>query len=207
MPLILLIRHAENDYTRKGRLAGRLPGVHLNNNGKQQASSLVEIFTDIPIKAIYSSPLERAIETAKPLAQSHQLDIVIHEGLIELDYGEWQAKSLKGLRRLKDWKTVQYTPSLMRFPQGEAILEAQCRMVQTVRQIASQYANEDWVVCVSHADPIKLAIAYFLGIPLDAYQRISIGLASISALYLDQQAARLLTLNYSAKLFEAWVKK
>lgn len=207
MPLLLLVRHAENDFTRKGRLAGRLPAVHLNQKGQEQAKALAKALEKAPLKAIYSSPLERALETAEPIAKAHQLEIVIHEGLIELDYGDWQGKSLKGLRRLKSWKTVQYSPSLMCFPQGEKIVAAQYRMVQTLHEIAAQYGENDLVACVSHADPIKLAIAHFLGMPLDTYQRLSIGLASISLLYLDSQSARLLTVNCSPNLFEGFEKK
>ncbi len=207
MPLILLLRHAENEYTRKGRLAGRLPDVHLNQRGKEQADLLAQILKDVPLKAIYSSPLTRAIETAQPLAKAHQLEIIVHEGLIELDYGEWQGKSLKGLRRLKVWKTVQYVPSLMHFPQGETIVEAQFRITQAIRQIASQHEQGDWIACVSHADPIKLTIAHYLGMPLDTYQRINISLASITLLSLDHQAARLLAINYSPAMFDGLGKK
>lgn len=202
MPLILLVRHAENDYTRKGRLAGRLSAVHLNPRGREQAQALAQCLKNVPLKAIYSSPLERARETAEPLAQTHQLEVRIHSGLIEVDYGEWQGKSLKGLRRLKSWRIVQHTPSLMQFPQGEMILEAQYRITQALHEIANQHGEGDWVVCVSHADPIKLAIAHFLGMPLDAYQRLSVGLASINAIHLDHQGVRLVALNYSPTLLD-----
>lgn len=202
MPMILLVRHAENDYTRKGHLAGRLPAVHLNQRGREQAQALAQVLKKAPLKAIYSSPLERALETAQPLAQTHQLEVRIHPGLVELDYGEWQGKSLKGLRRLKSWKIVQSMPSLMQFPKGEMILEAQYRITQTLHEIANQYADGDWVVCVTHADPIKLAIAHFLGMPLDTYQRLNVGLASINALFLDHQSVRLVALNYSPTLWD-----
>ncbi|MFN3308333.1 MAG: histidine phosphatase family protein [Anaerolineales bacterium] len=207
MPLLLLVRHAENDYTRKGRLAGRLPAVHLNQKGREQANALAMTLDKAPLKAIYSSPLERAVETAEPIAKAHQLEVIHHEGLMELDYGDWQGKSLKGLRRLRSWQTVQYLPSLMCFPQGERIVAAQYRIVRALHEIAAQHSEGDWVLCVSHADPIKLAIAHFLGMPLDTYQRLSIGLASISILYLNHQSARLLTINCSPNLFEGLEKK
>lgn len=80
MPLLLLVRHAENEYTRKGRLAGRLPAVHLNQTGKEQANALAKTLEKAPLKAIYSSPLERAVETAEPIATAHQLEVILHEG-------------------------------------------------------------------------------------------------------------------------------
>ena len=116
MPTILLIRHGENDYIRKGKLAGRLPGVHLNNKGYQQAKTIAERLKDAPIKAIYSSPLERAVETAEPLAKALSIEIQLRESLLETGYGDWQGQPLKKLRRLKEWKIVQNTPSLFRFP-------------------------------------------------------------------------------------------
>jgi len=207
MPLIFLVRHAENDYTRNNRLAGRLPAVHLNQRGREQAHLLAKYLEKAPLKAIYSSPLERAVETAEPLAQIHQLEVKLHSGLIELDYGDWQGESLKGLHRLRLWRTVQNTPSLMRFPQGETILEAQFRITQTIHEIASQFGENDWVVCVSHADPIKLAMAHFLGMPLDMYQRLNVGLASMSVLHLTQQSVRVLAVNFLPNLFEGLAKK
>ncbi|MCS7246971.1 MAG: histidine phosphatase family protein [Anaerolineales bacterium] len=207
MPFLLLIRHAENDYTRKGRLAGRLPRIHLNRQGREQAEMLAKLLERVPLKAVYSSPLERALETAEPLAKMHHLEVVREEGLIELDYGEWQGKSLRGLRRLKSWRTVQSSPSLTQFPQGERISEAQHRVVQALYRIAEKHADEDWIACISHADPIKLAVAYFLGIPLDLYQRISISLASITALYLGRESVRLVAVNYASGLFEGLEKK
>lgn len=207
MPIILLVRHAENDFTRKGKLAGRLPSVHLNQRGHEQANALSKLLAELPLKAVYSSPLERALETAEPIARAHRLEIIVHEGLIELDYGEWQGKSLKALRRLKSWQTVQFTPSLMQFPQGERIIAAQFRIVHTIHEIADKHSEGEWIVCVSHADPIKLAVSHFLGMPLDTYQRLNISLASMTLLSLDHQNGRLLALNYSPTFFDGMLKK
>src|SRR3954452_18283038 len=102
MTTILLIRHGENNMVGK-RLAGRLPDVHLNDRGKQQAQQLAEALCKAPLKAIYSSPLERAVETAEPLAAELGLPVQIAPGLIELGYGDWQGKTLKQLSRLKLW--------------------------------------------------------------------------------------------------------
>ena len=195
MPIILLIRHGENDYVKKNRLAGRLSGVHLNPHGQEQARALAEKLASLPIKAIYSSPLERAMETAVPTAQAFGLEVQQRDGLIEVDFGDWQDQRLKALSRTKLWKVVQSFPSRMRFPGGEMFADAQHRICREIEAIAGQYEPKDMVVCVTHSDPIKLAIAYFIGLPLDMFQRLSVAPASISALYLGEGESRLLSLN------------
>lgn len=196
MPIVLLIRHGENDYIKKGRLAGRLPGVHLNKNGRQQAQALAVRLAGAPIKAIYSSPLERTIETAQPLAQALGLEVIPRPGLIEVDFGEWQDQKLKGLGRTKLWKVVQWTPSRMRFPGGETFAEAQYRICRELEELASMHEAKDILVCVTHSDPIRLAVAFYLGMPLDLFQRLSVSPASITALMMNESGHRLLTLNY-----------
>jgi len=196
MPVILLIRHGENDYVKKHRLAGRLPGVHLNQKGQEQARLLAEKLADVPIKAVYSSPLERTIETATPLAQALGLEVIPRPGLIETNFGEWQGESLKKLNRLKIWRVVQNRPSLMRFPGGETFAELQMRYIGELESICKQYEAKDIVALVSHADPIRLAVAFYIGLPLDMFQRLSVGPGSISVLWLAEDSSRLLTLNY-----------
>ena len=107
MPLLLLIRHGENDYVKTGRMAGRIPGIHLNERGQKQAQALGEALKDVPIKAIYSSPLERAMETASPIAESHKLKINQEPDLMDTLIGKWQGRSWKLLRLTKAWKIVQ----------------------------------------------------------------------------------------------------
>ena len=196
MTIFLLIRHGENDYVKTGRLAGRLPGVHLNETGRLQAQSLAQKLAGAPIKAIYSSPLERAVETAAPIAEALNLEVVQRDGLLEVDFGDWQDKKLKGLSRLKAWKIAQVSPTRMRFPQGESFAEAQYRICYELDDIAGQHDPKDLVVCVGHSDPIKLAVAYFLGLPLDLFQRLSVAPGSITALVIGEMGSRLLTLNY-----------
>ena len=200
MPIILLIRHGENDYVKKHRLAGRIPGVHLNANGQKQAQALAEKLGSAPVKAIYSSPLERAVETAAPIAQALGLEIQPRQGLVEVDFGEWQDQRLKALSRTKLWKVVQAAPSRMRFPGGEAIVDAQHRICQELEAIARGHEPKDMVVCVSHSDPIKLAVAYFIGLPLDMFQRLNVAPASITALHLGEAGSHLLNLNYEISL-------
>ena len=195
MPVILLIRHGENDYVKKNRLAGRLPGVYLNKKGQEQARLLAEKLAGIPIKAVYSSPLERTMETAAPLAQALGLEVIPRPGLIETDFGEWQGESLKKLNRLKIWRVVQNRPSLMRFPGGETFAELQMRYVRELDSICSQHEPKDILALVSHADPIRLAVAYFIGLPLDMFQRLSVGPGSISMLWITDSNSQLLALN------------
>jgi probable phosphomutase (TIGR03848 family) len=200
MPIILLIRHGENDYVKKGRLAGRQPGIHLNDTGRKQAQALAENiiqrFDKTSVKAIYSSPLERTMETAQPIAASLGMEIITRPGLLETDYGEWQDKKLKGLSRLKIWRLVQNFPSLMRFPGGETFAEAQMRICQEIESLCKAHDPKDIILCVTHADPIKLAVAYYLGLHLDMFQRMSVSPGSISGLHISESFARLLTLNF-----------
>ena len=196
MPIFLLIRHGETDYNKKMHLPGRLPNVHLTQKGRQQAQSLADNLATAPIKAIYSSPLERTMETAGPLAKALKLDIIPNPGLLETNCGEWQGQSVKKLRRQKIWQSVQQHPSLFHFPGGESIAECQHRMVQVLESLRLQYSPQDVVACFSHSDPIKQVIAYYLGLPLDNFQRLTIDLASITVLQISESGSRLLKLNY-----------
>jgi probable phosphomutase (TIGR03848 family) len=196
MPTILLIRHGENDYVKKHRLAGRLPGVGLNEKGRQQAQAIAEKLATAPIKAIYSSPLERALQTAEPLAQALNLPVIPRPGLIETDPGEWTGESYKKLARTKAWRAVQSAPSLFRFPGGETFAECQVRICQELQILASQHEPQNLIACFSHADPIRLAVAYFIGLPLDMFQRLAVSPGSLTVLHLGETSARLLALNY-----------
>ncbi|MFZ2097220.1 MAG: histidine phosphatase family protein [Anaerolineales bacterium] len=195
MPIFLLIRHGQTDYNKKMHLPGRLPNVHLNINGQQQAQLVANILKSAPIKAIYSSPLERTLETAQPLAEALKLQVIPIPGLLETDCGEWQGQSVKKLRQQKIWKSVQQHPSLFHFPGGESIAECQHRMVQVLETLRLKHAEQDLVVCFSHADPIKQVVAYYLGLPLDNFQRLSIDTASITALQISESGSRLIMLN------------
>ena len=199
MPTILLIRHGENDFVAKGRLAGRLPGVHLNENGRKQAQSLAEAFGNAPIKAIYASPLERTMETAQPIAEALGMEVILEPGLLEVDFGDWQDKTLKQLRRRKLWRIVQNSPSLTRFPQGETFADAQLRIVDAIEKLSKQHKPKDLIVCVSHSDIIKLAVAYYLGMHIDLFQRLSVAPASISTLIIGEGWARVINYNNSVK--------
>lgn len=199
MPLFLLIRHGENEFVKKGRMAGRLPGVHLNEKGRSQAQSVADALAarlaEAPVKAVYSSPLERTMETAEPIARALKLDVTACEGLMEVNIGEWQGKTVKGLSRLKIWRQVQRNPSVFRFPGGESFDDAQHRAIEAVINIMQKHDPKDVVICVSHADIIKLIVAYFIGLPLDFFQRLGVSPASLTAIYIGESGGSLMSLN------------
>jgi probable phosphoglycerate mutase len=196
MPTVLLIRHGENDFVKKGRLAGRKPGVHLNERGRAQAENLAKALAKTPIKAVYSSPLERTVETAEPIAKAHNLEVIKQDGLLEVDFGKWQDRTIKQLSRLKLWRIVQFGPSMARFPEGESFADAQHRIITGIEILCSQHKPKDTIVCVSHSDMIKLAVAYYLGLPLDLFQRLTVMPGSISTLHVGKGGTRLYNLNY-----------
>lgn len=195
MPTLLFIRHGENDFVKKGLLAGHTPGIHLNEKGRAQAQDLAESLKDVPIAAIYSSPLERAVETAAPLAKNRGLRIQVRRGLIETDIGAWQGRELKKLRKLPEWRVVQGAPSRFRFPDGESFAGQQVRVVAELEAICKAHKPEEIVACVFHADPIKLAIAFYLGMPLDNFQRIGVETGSVSVLHISDHSAVLVKQN------------
>jgi len=196
MPLLLLIRHGENDFVKTGKLPGRLPEIHLNERGQKQAETLGEALKDVPIKAIYSSPLERAMETATPIANARKLQIITEPDLMDTNVGSWQGKSLKVLRLTKVWSIVQNAPSRFRFPEGESFVESQVRYVSVFERLVKKHNKpRDIIAVVFHADPIKLVVSHFLGLPLDHFQRLSCDTGSLSALYVSESGANLLKLN------------
>lgn len=194
MATLLLIRHGENDFVGR-RLAGRLAGVHLNVFGHSQAETLAAVLRSEPIVAIYASPLERAIETAEPLARDLYLPIQPQPGLIEIDYGTWQGKSISYLKRLKYWQMVQKTPSQVCFPKGESFSEAQLRVIAALEAINAAHGENDRIACFLHCDTIRLAIAYYLNMPLDSFQRLVINTASITRLHLQNGSVVLMQVN------------
>jgi probable phosphomutase (TIGR03848 family) len=198
MPLLLLIRHGENDYSKKGRLAGRLPGIHLNELGRSQAQELAVALAKAPIQAIYSSPLERARETAQPIAAALDLNIQLDPGLIESDVGEWQGKSVRRLALSRYWRIIQHAPSRAAHPGGESFIQTQTRVVAALESVCARHKPRGLVACVFHADPIKLAVAHFIGLPLDRFQRLACDTASVTLLAVGPGSAQLLSLNRRA---------
>jgi probable phosphoglycerate mutase len=191
---ILLIRHGVNDYVKKGLLAGRTPGVRLNEDGQAQAQAVAERLGTEKIAAVYTSPLERCQETATPLAERLGLELRLLEDVKETDCGEWTGQALEELRKAETWQQVQINPSAFRFPNGESMLEIQARMVTALESLQREHAGQT-IAVFSHSDPIKLAVAYYAGMPLDLFQRLDVSPASISELDFTPLRVRLVRLN------------
>lgn len=195
MANFLLVRHGENDWVKKHRLAGWLPGVHLNETGRQQAREAGIRLASQRVQAVYSSPVTRCVETAEYIAPHFDLPIIINEDFGETRYGKWEGKKIKKLARKPSWQIVQFFPSRMRFPSGEALREVQYRAVQALEKLADQHKTET-VIVVSHADVIKLVLAHYIGVHIDLFQRIAVSPASVSALQLsDKGFVRVLRVN------------
>ncbi|MFC7400739.1 histidine phosphatase family protein [Citricoccus sp. GCM10030269] len=196
--LILLVRHGQTPTT--GRvLPGRAPGLHLSDAGREQADRVAGRLEALPITAIYSSPLERTMETAGPTSARTQVPIVQDEGLVEGDFGDWTGAKLTDLYGKPEWKTVQQEPSRFRFPQGESFVEIRDRMAGTLERLRRAH-DGGTVVCFSHADPIRVAVSDALGTPLDRFQRLSIGPCSVSAIsYQEGRDPVVLTVNSSTQ--------
>ncbi|MFC4396470.1 MULTISPECIES: MSMEG_4193 family putative phosphomutase [Micrococcaceae] len=196
--LILLVRHGQTPTTGTV-LPGRAPGLHLSERGRAQADAVAERLSGLPVHAIYSSPLERARETAEPSAARAGLTISEDAGLLECDFGDWTGAALAGLTGLPEWQTVQHNPSAFRFPNGEGFSGMQARIVGTLDALRAAHPGAV-VVCFSHADPIKAAVAHALGTHLDLFQRIMISPASVSAIsYTDGQAPAVLMVNSTSE--------
>ena len=192
--LVLLVRHGTTPTTGKV-LPGRARGLHLSDHGHEQARRAAERIAELGnVQAVYSSPLERARETAAPISRATRKPVRIERGLIECDFGQWTGASLKRLMKKPEWAIVQRTPSSFRFPDGESFLEMQSRIVQAIDTIRRRHPGKT-VVCVSHADPIKAYVAYAMGTPLDMFQRIVVSTCSVTAVLVGDGAPVVLTLN------------
>src|ERR1700722_3890263 len=197
---VLLVRHGVTATTGM-ILPGRAPGLHLSERGVAQAEHVAERMSELARKpvALYSSPLERTSETAAPIARALRLRPQIDRGLIECDFGLWTGKKLHLLAKKPEWRAVQHAPSTFRFPQGESFTELQLRMWTTLEKIAAKHRNRT-VFVVSHADPIKAAVTYAQGVPLDLFQRTVISTCSISAIGFTNGAPVVLSVNNTDSL-------
>ena len=203
---VLLIRHGENDWVDTNRLAGRTAGVLLNDKGRKQSAALAESLADHPITAVYSSPMERCLETAEPVAKALNLTVIQEPGVLEVDYGEWQGGDLKELAKTPEWQLVQHNPSSFRFPNGETLFEVQVRAVSTIERL--RQAHPDQVIAIfSHGDVIRTCLAHFMGTPMDLFQRIIINTASISALAFHGPRPAVIFTNRVAALPKFEIKK
>jgi probable phosphoglycerate mutase len=191
---ILLVRHGQTPTTGK-LLPGRAPGLHLAEEGVQQAERAGERFAELKqVDSVYCSPLERARETAAPIGKAVGLRPRVDRGLLECDFGDWTGAELSELMKLPEWRTVQKAPSTFRFPNGESFTEMQVRMVTALDRLRTKHPGGT-IVCVSHADTIKAAMAHALGTHLDLFQRIVISTCSISGIAWTTDGPIALTVN------------
>lgn len=191
---MLLVRHGRTPTT-GSVLPGRAPGLHLSEDGKKEAAATAERIAALKaVAAVYASPLERAHETAEIIAARRGLAVGTEAGLLECDIGDWTGCEITKAAKTPEWTVVQRHPSAFRFPGGESFVEIQARMTATIATLVTRHPGET-VVAVSHADPIKTALAHALGTPLDLFQRIMIGTASISAVAYGRTGLAVLTVN------------
>ena len=197
---LLLVRHGVTATTGI-ILPGRAPGLHLSERGVAQAEHVAERLGELTKKpvALYVSPLERTRETAAPIARALRLRPIVARGLLECDFGLWTGKKLNLLAKKPEWRAVQHAPSTFRFPDGESFTEMQLRMWTALERIAAKHRNRT-VVVVSHADPIKAAVTYAQGVPLDLFQRTVISTCSISAIGFTNGTPVVLSVNNTDSL-------
>ena len=194
MALVFLIRHGLTAQT--GRvLYGRTPGIALDHRGRAQAQRLIDRFDGVRLTAVYSSPLERCTQTVAPLAAARRLTVAEDDGLVEMDAGSWTGRRLGAVRKLKAWSTVQREPSAFAFPGGgEGFAAAQARTIDAVQAIARRHPRGR-IAVATHGDIARLALAAFLGTPLDSFQRIVVDTASVSVVRIERGRGYVLLLN------------
>jgi probable phosphoglycerate mutase len=197
---LVLVRHAVTAQTGP-LLSGRAPGIDLSEKGVEQARAVGARLAVLPVRAVYASPIERTHQTATHIAGHHGLEVLELPGVIEADYGEWTGGALADLAKTDLWRTVQVMPSRARFPGGESIAEMQARMVAALEEVIARHVGE-LVVVVSHADPIKAAIAHFNGVHLDLFQRVIVSPASVTVFELGPFGAALVKCNDTGSLEE-----
>jgi probable phosphomutase (TIGR03848 family) len=200
---VLLVRHGQTPTTGKV-LPGRAPGLHLADTGQAQAATVAQRIAAIEgpkrkVTAVYASPLERTRETAAPIAKALGLPVKRNAGLLEADFGEWTGAELKKLYKLPEWRTVQRNPSGFRFPGGESFTEMQTRICGAIDKLRATHPGET-IVAVSHADPIKAAVAHAMGTHLDLFQRIVVSPCSVSAILYGNDGPVVLAVNSTGEL-------
>ncbi len=190
---VLLVRHGRTSTT-GSVLPGRAPGLHLSDAGHAQAEHAARRIGALTIGAVYASPLERTRETAAPIARATGCRTRTARGLVECDFGDWTGRKLSALRRRQEWRHVQMNPSTFRFPGGESFPDMQHRIWNELERLVSAHPGET-VVAVSHADPIKAAVAMAAGVHLDLFQRIVVSPCSITPLLFTRDGPIVLAVN------------
>lgn len=198
MTTFLLVRHGETDAVGKS-IMGWTPGWHLNPKGRAEVKALAERLRELPVRAVYTSPLERAVETAAEIARPHAIEPQPVQELGEFHAGEWEGKILAELDGRDDWRRFNQFRSGTRAPGGETMMEAQMRMIRQLEGLWSRHRDETAVI-VSHGDPLRAVVAYYLGIPLDLMLRFEILTASVSVLQLADWGARILCVSNKGEI-------
>jgi broad specificity phosphatase PhoE len=193
MSTFYLIRHGANDMLGKS-IAGWLPKVHLNKEGREQAERLADYLAAHSIQRIYSSPLERAQETAAPLARKLKLEIRTSTELGEVQFGDWNGQELEHLNRQHLWGQWNSFRTGTRIPNGDMIIVVQARMAAFLQKLREEFPGQT-IALFSHGDPIRAALAYYLGIPLDFMLRFEVDPASVNVLSISDHGPRVLCVN------------
>jgi len=191
--LIYLIRHGKTSFT-GNRISGYLPGIHLTDEGKVQAARTASFLVNTPITAIYASPLERTMETATLIAERFNLEIREVDFLKEINFGKLQGMGSE-LKNEPSWQVFLNTPSQAEFPQGETVIAAQKRVVDGLNRLSQIHGAAEEIVCVSHCEAIRLAIAYALNTPLNSYMTITAETASISRIKWEIDHQQVIDIN------------
>ncbi len=193
MTRFFLIRHAATALIGR-RIAGRLDGVSLTDAGRAEAARLAQRLAAEDIAAVYTSPRERARETARPLAEMLGREAVVAHEIDELDYGEWSGKTLADLAEIPRWRDFNSVRSMTRVPNGETILELQARLVGFMERLSAEHESSS-VALVTHAEPVRAALAYYLGVPIDLSLRFDVDPASVSIVELHEHRAKVRCVN------------
>ena len=196
MPLLLLIRHAVTETTGKHLPA---PDVMLSARGREDAARLAERLRDVPLAAIYTSPLPRCRETAAPVAAAKGLEVRTVDGLRDTDYGAWTGRSLRQIGRTKLWRALRERPSAVRFPGGETLPEVQARAVRAIEEVVAAHPR-GVVALVCHADVVRLVLMHLIGLHVDFIERFAVAPASVSAVLAGVGVPRLLALGCTGDL-------
>jgi probable phosphoglycerate mutase len=197
MTTFFLIRHGNT--TVGDKIVGRQPGVHLSESGKRQAEELADRLSPVVFTAIFSSPLERTQETARPLARLKALEVHVVPGLYEIEFGDWTNARFDELESVPQWKRFHTFRSGTGIPGGERMIEVQSRMIAVIEQLRRDYPDGT-LALFSHGDPIRSVIAYYAGVPLDLMLRLTVDTASVSVIAVDEYGANLLCMNHTGIL-------
>ncbi len=193
---VYLVRHGDIDLA--DRIPGRVPGLHLSSHGVKQAQRVSEMLSGAGLDAIYSSPLDRTVETAEPLSRASGLPIQKREQLIEIDFGEWTGCRFEDLEEDFRWKQFHFYRNGCLIPGGELMVQVQSRMVGEVLRIVKNHYGKS-VVLFSHNDPVKSVLAFFAGVSLDLFLRITVSTGSVSVLDFYDDVAVIRCINITGK--------